>query len=115
MTQLLFRSPKLESFLAFYRESHDVYEAFVRMSLKMRRKRERYSADAILHAVRWERDLADSTSDWKVNNNFSSWLARLAMARHPVLQGFFELRVADVDLDLLVAACNAIDRERGDA
>jgi hypothetical protein len=53
----------------------------------------RWSADALFHVLRWE--TADTTGDHdlKINNNYSSLAARDLMARHPDLDGFFELRI----------------------
>lgn len=74
-------------------EQPDVYPAFVRIALEMRRRgRERYSADGIGHVLRWENLVAGRADDFKVNNNYIAMLARKAMDENPELSGFFETR-----------------------
>lgn len=54
----------------------------------------RWSADAMFHVLRWE-SASCTESDGinvKVNNNYSSLVARDLMDEHPDLKGFFSLR-----------------------
>jgi hypothetical protein len=54
---------------------------------------ERYSADAILHRIRWEMHIARGDRAFKANNNWTPALARWLMKRSPgAFGGFFELR-----------------------
>src|SRR5215475_1663948 len=52
----------------------------------------RYSADAILHRIRWHFHMERGMRDFKCNNNWTSAMARWAISRHPKLVEFFELR-----------------------
>lgn len=52
----------------------------------------RYSADAILHRIRWFHHVERGNRDFKANNDWSSALARWFLAKHPDCVGFFELR-----------------------
>jgi hypothetical protein len=52
----------------------------------------RYSADAILHRIRWHHQVEKGNRDWKANNNWTSALARWFIAKHPDKAGFFETR-----------------------
>lgn len=56
-----------------------IWFEFVRLADKMRlRGREHYSARAVLHVLRWERALRDTTeTELKINNNKSAEMARL--------------------------------------
>ena len=56
--------------------------------------RKHYSMDAILHAIRFDRDvlLGKDEDGYRINDHTSSRLARLLMERDPDLAGFFELR-----------------------
>ena len=47
----------------------------------------------IFEVIRWEYDLK-TTGDFKLNNNYTAWYARLVMERNPSLDGFFQLRKA---------------------
>ncbi|MGJ4928128.1 hypothetical protein ACQR1I_16645 [Bradyrhizobium sp. HKCCYLS2038] len=52
----------------------------------------RYSADAILHRIRWHMQVERGQRDFKVNNNWSAPLARWFAARNPEHAGLFETR-----------------------
>jgi hypothetical protein len=71
-----------------------VYTLFVRFAREVRRARPRYSADAILHRIRWEIALTTVSDDgFKINNVYSSRYARKLMKEFPdEFGGFFQLR-----------------------
>lgn len=52
----------------------------------------RYSADAVLHRVRWHMHVERGNRGFKANNNWTAPLARWFLARNPKAAGFFELR-----------------------
>lgn len=52
----------------------------------------RFSADAILHRIRWEMNVDRGNRAFKVNNDWAALLARWFMARNPSCGKFFELR-----------------------
>lgn len=52
----------------------------------------RYSADAILHRLRWEMQVDRGDRGFRVNNDWAAPLARWFLARNPRAAGFFELR-----------------------
>jgi hypothetical protein len=53
----------------------------------------RYSADAIVHRIRWHENFETTrTDEFKINDHYSSRLARLLIERDPTYEGFFELR-----------------------
>lgn len=54
--------------------------------------RPRYSVKAIVERVRWETAIRIKGGDFKVNNDFSSRLARKMIAEYPQFEGFFEVR-----------------------
>ncbi len=53
---------------------------------------QRFSADAILHQIRWFQQIERGDRDFKCNNNWTSLLARWFVDRHPDHEEFFELR-----------------------
>lgn len=54
---------------------------------------EHYGAKGILETIRYHRAIRGPAGDaWKVNNSYSSRLARKAMSEHADLAGFFETR-----------------------
>ncbi|WP_213287550.1 hypothetical protein [Bradyrhizobium sp. sGM-13] len=70
----------------------DVAALFERLSLQLWNKgHRRFSADAILHRIRWEFTV-ERDGEWKCNNNHTSVLARWFLAKHLDKAGFFETR-----------------------
>ena len=53
---------------------------------------EKWSADALFHVFRWETAVSTGDHGLKINNNYSSLVARDLMANYPELEGFFHLR-----------------------
>jgi hypothetical protein len=54
-----------------------------------------YSVKALVEAIRYDRDVKLGPTDggFKINDHFSSRMARRVMAEVPELDGFFEVRV----------------------
>lgn len=52
----------------------------------------RYSADAVLHRIRWHWQVERGDRGFKANNNWTAPLARWFLKRNPKAEGFFELR-----------------------
>ena len=75
------------------KESQRIYAEFVRRALQMKRSgREIYSAKTIIEIIRWHTDLRDKDVTFKLSNNWTSGLARLAMAEYEELDGFFRIQ-----------------------
>lgn len=53
---------------------------------------DRYSADALLHRIRWHFQVEKQDRDFRANNNWTATLARWFIARNPHMEKFFELR-----------------------
>ena len=71
----------------------EVRNLFERFALEVsKRGFKRYSADAILHHIRWHYHIELGDGEFKCNNNWTSALARWFIGRHPGLPGFFETR-----------------------
>lgn len=70
----------------------DVALLFEKLALQLwERGRRRFSADAILHRIRWEFTV-ERDGEWKCNNNHTSVLARWFQTKHPDKAEFFETR-----------------------
>lgn len=80
-----------EKFLADHPE---FYPEFVRRARALKQRGfKKFSADAILHGMRYDRAMqTNSTDTYKVNNNLSSRLSRFVEKREEDLRGFFEQR-----------------------
>lgn len=71
----------------------EVLDMFERLTLyAIDRGRRRYSADAILHRIRWEMQIEKGDREFKCNDHWTSVLSRWFMDRHPEHAGFFETR-----------------------
>ena len=81
-------------FEAFHKAHPHVFELFRRFANEMQQVgHAHYSADAIIHRIRWEHDEnPERDGTFKINDHFSSRYARLLMDSDPRFDGFFELR-----------------------
>lgn len=72
----------------------EVCDKFEELALAIAKARyRRYSADAILHRIRWHERIEKENREFKANDHWTAPLARWFMAKHPELPEFFELRV----------------------
>lgn len=71
-----------------------VYREFIAIARQLKDAgQEHYGAKSIMEILRYHRSIRGPAGDtWKINNNYSSRLARKAMAECPELAGFFSLR-----------------------
>lgn len=73
----------------------DVCLYFEKLALDLIRDgHKRYSADGILHQIRWHWTVVRCDRGFKVNNDYAAPLARWFLARNPSAKGFFALRIA---------------------
>jgi hypothetical protein len=89
------RAEQLEQqFRAFDKANPIVGELFERFTLEViGAGHKHYSADAIIHRVRWETSVVVQTDDdFKINNNHVAFYARRFMEQHPAHKGFFRTR-----------------------
>lgn len=77
----------------FHNENPRVYQLFERFTLEaISRGHGHYSADAIMHRVRWETSISTTDPEFKINNNHVAFYARMFMDNNPERVGFFETR-----------------------
>lgn len=91
---LMAASRQEERFQAFHRQHTEVYRAFERRALALaQRGYRRWGAAAIFEVLRYESAISGQPDDaYKLNNSFRAYYARMFLARHPELDGFFETR-----------------------
>lgn len=71
----------------------DVCLSFEKLALELLAMNfKRYSADALLHRVRWHWQVERGDRGFRCNNNWTAPLARWFLDRNPQAAGFFELR-----------------------
>jgi hypothetical protein len=80
-------------FLEWIPNNLHVFDAFVTEAIKVRNKGfKHYSARTIIHVLRHHSAIAETGSEWKINNNHSPYLARLFDLVYPDKAGLFEYR-----------------------
>ena len=83
-----------DGFWPWLAANEHLYVAFVDLAIRARRAGfPHWGGKAITEQLRWESALRDGYQNAvKINNNAHPGLARLAMAEHPELVGFFATR-----------------------
>jgi hypothetical protein len=83
-----------EAFLRFHRAHPEIYRLLVEKARLIRNRGIRhYSMRTIWEVLRWHADLGRAEhEDYKLNDHYPPYYARLIMHQEPDLQGFFELR-----------------------
>ena len=92
--QLDFDDNYPDGFFNWLPKNSHVYREFERRALKMARAgRKRYGARTIIEAMRYDSDIADSETTFKLNDHYTPGMARLWMATHSEkYPKFFEIR-----------------------
>lgn len=83
-----------QQFAAFHAANPHVYDALRRLALQLARRGQRMGIKALFEVLRWQYAMttSDASSDYKLNNNYTSFYARLLMGQEPELDGYFETR-----------------------
>jgi len=85
--------PKLtEQFIEYHKSNPHVFELFKRFAYEARARWDHFGAKAIYERLRWEADIYRESRQFKLNNNFPSFYARLLIFEDPSFKTFFELR-----------------------
>lgn len=100
MTATLFDQPRAkhkpsidEQFNSFIASNPHVYEWFRKYAHELReRGHERISADMICHRIRFELMIQTAGEVWRMNNNYTSRLARMLIKEDSRFAFLFELR-----------------------
>lgn len=88
-----------EQFERFHAENPGVYTTLVRLAREWigHTGRHKLGIKTLYERARWEIALATSDPDYKLNNNYTAYYARLLMRENPDLAGLFDLRVSEAD------------------
>lgn len=88
-----------EKFCAYHTENPKVYEEFKKFTQKTIAKGfKNYSAKGIFELIRWHSGVtAEQTDGFKVNNNYTSFYARLFEKEHPKHKDYFRKRISKFD------------------
>ena len=87
-----------KNFDNFISANPQVWDLFIRFTLERISKGfKHYGAREVLQRIRWEVDSLEKGSGYKLNNNYSPWLARKFHAEYPQHKDFFRMRDAAAD------------------
>lgn len=83
-----------EAFTKWIPDNLHIFAAFCERARAMKNiGKKRYGADGIIAVVRFETELREKPEyEFKINNNYTADLARLAMVAYPELSGFFKTK-----------------------
>jgi hypothetical protein len=87
------------AFDRFHAENPRVYEVLVRLAREWvnRFGGHKLGIATLYETARWEISLATNAPDFRLNNNFRAYYARLIMAQERDLTGLFDLRASKAD------------------
>ena len=81
------------AFWTFHAKNPKVYELFDRFTrYAIGRGRKNFSVSIIVERIRWETTIETTDGDFKINNNYRAYYARLWMRDNPLYAGFFRTR-----------------------
>lgn len=82
-----------KGFKTFDKKNPIVYKKFKKYASQLYKSgRRRYSAWAIINAVRWEQDFGTRGSKFKIDNDFIALYARKLVRENKNFKGFFNLK-----------------------
>ena len=82
-----------EGFREFHNENPHIYREFEKQAIRAIRKgRTKLSAKLIINWIRWNEYLRSSDQNFRINDAYQSYYARLFLQRNPKHEGIFELR-----------------------
>ncbi len=84
-----------QQFAEFHEQNPHVYEMLRRLALDAARHGRRLGIAMLFEVLRWQYAMGtnDPSSEFKLNNNYRAFYARLLMEKEPELQDYFETRV----------------------
>lgn len=82
-----------QAFRQFHGDNPAVYSQLVTMAKTLKQRGyQHYGMKGLFEVLRWERAITTTGSEFKLNNNYTSYYARLIMQKEPFLRGFFRIR-----------------------
>jgi hypothetical protein len=88
----------MKSFKAYHKANPHIYRELKKLAMQLLLAgRQHYSINSLFEALRWHRAIERPQDDFKLNNIWRSWYARLLMLNEPKLRGFFFFRDSKAD------------------
>lgn len=86
-----YNTAQVMKFLAWCRSAPLVWVEFQRITLDLIQRGKKAGAIDVLGRIRWEAEI-EGGKDYKCNNNFAPYLARIFAAKYPQHSNYFEFR-----------------------
>ena len=91
-------------FAAFHACNPHVYAELVTLARRLRaRGIDRYGIAGLFEVLRYDYTIRTGATDFKLNNNYRAFYARMIMANHPELANLFEVRRSAADLEAVAS------------
>lgn len=88
----------VDRFREFHAENPSVYSELVDLAESLRATgRRHYGMAGLFEVLRWNRTLKTNGDEFKLNNSYRAFYARLIMSREKSLDGFFRTRQSVAD------------------
>ena len=85
-----FSERTIEDFKRFHNQNPDIYSKFRRLAYTMKASgRKKYSVDAIIHIIRWNRDITTNGKPFKIPNSIRALYGRMLAYNEPEFLTFF--------------------------
>jgi hypothetical protein len=81
----------IAKFLGYHRNNPEVWRWFEVFAKNAAESGKKLGAKAVMERVRWEVEIC-STGEFAINNNYTSYFARVFAAKHPQFKDYFETR-----------------------
>lgn len=81
------------NFEIHHQKNPEVWAKFLRFALQAASRRPYYSARGIFHRIRWETQIEENDSEFKIDDGWSPHYARKFMREYPEYPEFFETRI----------------------
>lgn len=96
---LTFAQTMPERFEEFHADNPNVYGTLVRLAREWvkRTGRHKLGIATLFERARWEIALVTNDPEFKLNNNWRAFYARLIMSQEPDLADLFDLRASEAD------------------
>lgn len=88
-----------EKFELFHRENPHVYRTLVRLAREWVNQtgQRKIGIKSLYEVARWQLAIESSDPDYRLNNSYTAYFARLIMLQEPDLDGVFDLRCSEAD------------------
>lgn len=82
----------------YHRTNPRIYDYLVNFAFQARNAgKTKTSITLLVNRVRWYVDVETQGDDFKINDHYGPYYARLLMAEYPGLEGLFNLRASEAD------------------